>query len=145
MQPKLLKRKRFESRHKKIWNRPMVPCAVPTGLKSSLHDEFLCLKIPHTCHWCGITFSSSENLEKTKWAPTREENLSTLRSLPMFMGKNTKTSRTRSLTGIEKSTKPPFSGIRTLCLINRICSNHWAISDLLQHCFCYNLNYTTIY
>ena len=40
MQPKLLKRKRFESRHKKIWNRPTVPCAVPTGLKLSLHDDF---------------------------------------------------------------------------------------------------------
>ena len=87
MQPKLLKRKRFESRHKKIWNRPTVPCAVATGLKSSLHNEFLCLKIPHTCHWCGITFSSSANFEKTKLAPTREENLSTLRSLPISWAK----------------------------------------------------------
>ena len=87
MQPKLLKRKRFESRHKKIWNRPTLPWAVPTGLKSSLHNEFLCLKIPHTCHWCGITFSSSENFEKTKWAPTREENVSTLRSLPISWAK----------------------------------------------------------
>ena len=90
MQPKLLKRKRFESRHKKIWNRPTVPCAVPTGLKSSLHNEFLCLKIPHTCHWCGITLSSSANFGKTKWAPTREENLSILRSLSPYHGQNTR-------------------------------------------------------
>ena len=86
MQPKLLKRKRFESRHKKIRNRPTVPCTLPTGLKLSLHNEFLCLKIPHTCHWCGITLSSSANFGKTKWAPTREENLSILRSLSPYHG-----------------------------------------------------------
>ena len=90
VQPKLLKRKRFESKHNKIRNRPTVPCTVPTGLNLSLHDEFTCLKIPRTCHWCGITLSSSANFGKTKWALTREENLSILRSLSHIMGKNTR-------------------------------------------------------
>ena len=90
MQPKLLKRKRFESKHNKIRNRPTVPCTVLTGLNLSLHDEFLFLKIPHTCHWCGITLSSSANLGENKWAPTREENLSILRSLSPYHGQNTR-------------------------------------------------------
>ena len=69
------------------WNRPCCPYPSSGALRKQIRINRSCSGlVAKTCHWCGITLSSSANVGKTKFAPTREENLSILRSLSPYHG-----------------------------------------------------------